>query len=188
MGDSIDKKLSEALNIPFDDETTDIVVPEETAIAATENSQTLKEEMKKDLEKDYRTVRKNLRSLMKTGSDALETLVDFAKDSEQARPYEVLAIMIKNLSEVNANLIDLHQRMNNVQISIPGGPATQNVTNNTLFVGSTKDLQNFMKMQKQQILEDILIEKEDHEDMKQKYIDAEFTPVSDEDEEEDYED
>ena len=100
-----------------------------------------------DLEADYLKSRETYHSLIKKGTDALDHVLEVAKQTDESRAFEVVGQILKATSEVNKELLDMQKTMLDIkQIELNSGP--KNVTNNTLFVGSTKDLQQFLKVNK----------------------------------------
>tara|TARA_Y100000996_G_scaffold414525_1_gene405655 strand:- start:324 stop:713 length:390 start_codon:yes stop_codon:yes gene_type:complete len=98
-------------------------------------------EIAKDLDVDYEYTRNNLKDIIEKGSDALDGILELAKESEHPRAYEVVGQIIKNVADVNRQLIDLQKDIKGLK-NTEKGP--KNVTN-ALFVGSTHDLQKLLK-------------------------------------------
>ena len=91
---------------------------------------------------DYKYSRENFYNLVERGQDAIDGILEVAKEGEHPRAYEVVGQLIKNVSEVTEKLVDLQEKMKKLK-EVPNS-APQNVTN-ALFVGSTKELQNLLK-------------------------------------------
>ena len=89
---------------------------------------------------DFRYTRENLYNLLERGQDAVEELLEIAKQSEHPRAFEVVGQLIGKLTETNKELMGLHKTKKD--LSTERGPT--NVTN-ALFVGSTSDLQKMLK-------------------------------------------
>ena len=89
------------------------------------------------IENDYDTTRANLRELLTTGQSALMHALDVAKQSEHPRAFEVVGNLMKQLADVNQQLMDLHQQK--AKLDAPKNKDTK-VTNNAIFVGSTSEL------------------------------------------------
>jgi hypothetical protein len=91
---------------------------------------------------DYDTARDNLRELLVTGQNALYSALEVAKQSEHPRAYEVVGNLMKQLADVNQQLMDIHQQKAKLD-----GPkeSAQKVTNNAIFVGSTSELNKMIK-------------------------------------------
>ena len=135
----IDDKLNEVLGIADVDKTyenevlpkkvnTELMVPED-----------------KDPEIDFETGRKNLYNLLDKGNEAIDGILNLAKEGEHPRAYEVAGQLIKTVSEVSQNLLDLQDKLKKVKDIPDKGP--KNVTN-ALFVGSTTELQKMLKKSK----------------------------------------
>ena len=62
------------------------------------------------IESDYDTARDNLRELLTTGQNALMHALEVAKQSEHPRAFEVVGNLMKQLADVNQQLMDLHQQ------------------------------------------------------------------------------
>ena len=95
-----------------------------------------------DIENDYKYQRENFYNLVERGSDAIEGILELAKEGEHPRAYEVAGQLIKNVAEVTEKLGDLQEKMRRLK-EVPDR-APKNVTN-ALFVGSTAELQKMLK-------------------------------------------
>ena len=98
-----------------------------------------------DIDKDYEYQRQNFYSLIERGQDAIDGILDIAKESEHPRTYEVAGQLIKSVAEVTEKLGDLQEKMKKLK-DVPNN-APKNVTN-ALFVGSTAELQKMLKGKK----------------------------------------
>ena len=99
----------------------------------------------KDPDIDFETGRKNLYNLIDKGNEAIDGILDLAKEGEHPRAYEVAGQLIKTVSEVSQNLLDLQDKLKKIKEVPNTGP--KNVTN-ALFVGSTTELQKMLKEKK----------------------------------------
>lgn len=96
----------------------------------------------KDLESDFETTRSNLHSILQQGQDALYHALEVAKQSEHPRAFEVVGGLVKHLSDVNAQLLDLHKRKQSIEAPSKKEAAVTN--NNAIFVGSTSELSKML--------------------------------------------
>ena len=96
------------------------------------------------LKKDYDYTRANLYSLIEKGQEAVDGILEVAQSSDQPRAYEVAGQMIKHVGDVADKLADLHKKVNEIE-NPKGGSSDKQVTNNTMFVGSTAELAKFLK-------------------------------------------
>jgi hypothetical protein len=92
-------------------------------------------------QKDYATVQSNLKDLIGNGNIALEAALKVATESDSPRAFEVVAILLKTMADLNNNVLDVHKKAKDTTSSTTT-KVTQ--TNNSVFVGSTKDLQNLL--------------------------------------------
>ena len=95
-----------------------------------------------DVDNDYKYQRENFYRLVERGQDAIDGILELAKESEHPRSYEVAGQLIKNVADVTEKLGDLQEKMKKLQ-EVPTS-APKNVTN-ALFVGSTAELQKMLK-------------------------------------------
>lgn len=91
---------------------------------------------------DYEYARQNLYDIIEKGSDALENIMDIAKQSESARAYEVVTNLIKTMVDANKDLLELQKKNKELQKS--DEPEQKNVTNNNLIL-TTADLLKMIK-------------------------------------------
>ena len=133
---TIDDKLNEVLNITTEvmpievekKESKEVVVPED-----------------KDPDIDFETGRKNLYQLIDKGNEAIDGILGLAKEGEHPRAYEVAGQLIKTVSEVSQNLLDLQEKLKKITDVPEKGPKT---VTNALFVGSTTELTKLLKNKK----------------------------------------
>ena len=98
---------------------------------------------KDQLKKDYDYTRGNLYSLIEKGQEAVDGILEVAQSSDQPRAYEVAGQLIKHVGDVADKLVDLQKKVTDIES--PKGGTTKEVTNNTMFVGSTAELAKFLK-------------------------------------------
>ena len=99
--------------------------------------------VKEDVSKVYEYSRSQLYSLVEKGQEAVDGALDVAQQSDSARAYEVAGQLIKHVADTADKLIDLQKKMKD--IDEVKDSKTTNVTNNSLFVGSTSELQKMLK-------------------------------------------
>lgn len=96
-----------------------------------------------DPQKDYEYTRGQLYDLIEKGQEAVQGALEVAQESGHPRAYEVAVNAMKQVSDMTDKLIDLQKKMKDLDAPIKGsGPTT---VNNTMFVGSTADLQKMLK-------------------------------------------
>ena len=99
--------------------------------------------IKDQLKQDYEYTRGQLYNLVEKGQEAVNGILDVAQQSDQPRAYEVAGQLIKHVCDVADKLADLHKKVNDIEN--PKQSRNTEVTNNTMFVGSTAELAKFLK-------------------------------------------
>ncbi len=95
----------------------------------------------KKINDDFEFARANLIAAIDKGQEALSGILDVATMSQHPRSYEVVATLVKAVSDANKDLLELQKRHKELTDE-PTGPST---INNNLFVGSTAELQKLLK-------------------------------------------
>ena len=130
MAKEIDKQLDEILNIESD-------IKEKTQVVKLP-------ERSENIETDYRYARENLYGLVERGQDAIEGILQLSKETEHPRAYEVAGQLIKTVGETSEKLIDLQQKLKKLEDE----EQKVGTQHNHLYVGSTSELQKFLKKNK----------------------------------------
>jgi uncharacterized protein YukE len=124
------EKISEALDTSF-----------KTRNEIVKNKKEVKDLSKNDAEKDYDKIRKNLYGLLGDGKEAIDGILKVATEGDSPRAYEVVAQLLKTVSEINKDIMDLHKQVK--EINKEENVYNQNTTN-AIYVGSTSELQDLI--------------------------------------------
>lgn len=89
------------------------------------------------IDSDYESARDNLYTIMSLGEEALVQALNIAKQSEHPRAFEVVGNIMKQLADINHQLLDLHKKKQSI---VSEKEPAKTVTNNNMFVGSTAEL------------------------------------------------
>lgn len=130
---SHDKSIENELNVEYKGKAIE-VLPDKKPIS------TIKQ---RDFEDDYKEVRGNLKHLVSTGEMAIDGILKVATEGDHPRAYEVVSQLIKTVSEVNKDIVDLHKKTKEINKE-DNKYVQKNTTNNAFYVGSTSDLQDIM--------------------------------------------
>jgi hypothetical protein len=129
--DNLNRKLSEVLGVD--------------PIETTNENQLVTVTNPIDDDADY--ARSNIRGLIEKGGTAVTELLAVAKSSEQPRAYEVVATMLKNLADMNKDLMEIQKRKN----ALHPETSSRNINvDKAVFVGSTDELVKFLKNNKKE--------------------------------------
>lgn len=135
------KKLNEKLSEALDIEPIQYDVVESTPVVV-ENTSTV--------EDDAEFARKNIRDLIGKSTVAMDNLLQIAAASEHPRAFEVASGLIKNIADMNKDLLELQKRKRDLDpnrdaVKTKGGDVN---VSNAVFVGNTNELMKFLKNNK----------------------------------------
>ena len=130
---NLNEKLSEALDIE--------------PIELEKNFEVIETPVKDTVEDDADYARKNLRNLIEKGNNAVDNIIEIAKQSEHPRAFEVAAGMLKNLADMNKDLMEIQKRKQDLVPKDMSGTKNINV-DKAVFVGSTAELVKMLKSNK----------------------------------------
>ena len=147
----VDKNLSDALNLPKPEpEPKQEVIHREVKSIKTGRT---------EADRDYTEVRDNLKRIIEKSEEAIESILEVAVESQNPRAYEVVAQLITTSLEANNKLMHLHKQIKDIKKEEPGKTTT--VTNNSIFVGNTAELQKMLRTANTKMLEDMSKEVDD---------------------------
>ena len=103
---------------------------------------------------DFRYARENMYHIIERGRDAMDELLEIAKAEESPRAFEVFGQLLKNMTDTQEKLMELHRKKQIIENDGERQEVTkaQNVTN-ALFVGSTAELLKLVKKETKDIKE-----------------------------------
>ena len=123
-----------SLNKTFNTDSVDIEPIKESKVVISKSN---------DVDKDYEYTRGQLYSLIEKGQEAINGIMEVAGESASPRAYEVAGQLIKSVADSTDKLMDLQKKLKEVEED--NQKTTNNVTNNSLFVGSTAELSKLLK-------------------------------------------
>jgi len=129
------------------DEILDVEESTAELVEKKPNTLTVKrDDTLEDVDTDYKYQRENFYSLIERGQDAIDGILDVAKNSDHPRAFEVAGNLISQVADVTEKLGKLQSAMKRLK-EVPNN-APKNVTN-ALYVGSTAELQKLLKKDKE---------------------------------------
>ena len=99
------------------------------------------DESKTDVDNDYEHSRDNYYNLIDKGNQAIEGILDIAKEGQHPRAYEVAGQLIGQVAQTVDKLQDLQKKLKDLK-EVPN--KTNANIKNALFVGSTAELQKML--------------------------------------------
>jgi hypothetical protein len=102
-----------------------------------------------ELSSDQTLAKDTIREIVETSRTVFDALVDLAKESESPRAFEVASTFMKNLGEMAVQLYNLDKAERIEQNIVPTNQNNTQV-NNTVFVGSSEQLLDYLKQNRGQ--------------------------------------
>ena len=145
----LEDKVNEILGIEPDNKPTleSLIKVENPSVPRVEDKN------KTDIENDYKYSRDNYYDLIQKGQEAIEGILEIAKEGQHPRAYEVAGQLITNVAQTVDKLQDLQKKLKDLK-DLPK-TANQNIKN-ALFVGSTAELQKMLKRENENIKSTII--------------------------------
>ena len=141
------QKISKALDVEYDPSK-----PKELPVCKKDLDKIKKEQREAMLSGDFEKARDSITEMITTGMDAA---------------YEVASLLLKTVTEMNKDLLEIHKKAKDAEKE---NVTIKNTTNNSIYVGSTTDLQNLINKSRSQykdLPEAEVIDDEDDEDGEQ---------------------
>jgi len=130
------QKLNDVLDIA--DDMIDVETTKEiTKAPSVQTNET-------DLTSDYQFSRDQYQTLIEKGNSALEELLAIAREGEQPRAFEVATQLINSLTATTKELLVLQKTKGEIEKKDKSATKTEN----NLFIGSTKELQELLEQKK----------------------------------------
>ena len=154
----LEDKVNEILGInePVKESTTSIVKQDFKPAVPRKD-----DDKKEDVDNDYKYSRENYYNLIERGQEAIEGILNIAREGEHPRAYEVAGQLIGQVAQTVDKLQDLQKKLKDLK-EVPKS-ANQNIKN-ALFIGSTAELQKMLKKDEDTKVKDITPEKDNTKD------------------------
>ena len=164
----LEEKVNEILGIDKKEPSKEIVKQEfKPAVPRKEDNK------KEDVDNDYKYSRENYYNLIERGQEAIDGILDIAREGQHPRAYEVAGQLIGQVAGTVDKLQDLQKKLKDLKEL----PKTANAKiKNALFVGSTAELQ---KMLNKKTVETNTERKKENENFEGKNITPEKTDTKD---------
>jgi len=135
--DKIDKQLDDILDINTEIKAEVEILPKKLPAVHDRGE---------SIVNDYKYARENLYGLVERGQDAIEGILDVAKETEHPRAYEVAGQLLKTVADTAEKLLDLQRKIKDLEKD--DDIKKVGTQHNHLYVGSTSELQKFLKKNK----------------------------------------
>ena len=102
----------------------------------------IEDNKKEDVDNDYKYSRENYYNLIERGQEAIEGILDIAREGQHPRAYEVAGNLIKQVADTVDKLQDLQGKLKTLK-DVPNKTSTN--IKQALFVGSSAELHKMLK-------------------------------------------
>lgn len=132
----LNKNLSDIFNVmPIDEKK------KKTEVVTTHYNEP---NMDEDLTDAYQQSKENLQSIIDSGKDAMEEILQIAKAGQHPRAFEVYGGLLKNMVDANKELLAIQKQIRSMDESKKESKQQTNI-DKAIFVGSTTELQKLLK-------------------------------------------
>ena len=139
----LEENVNEILGIEKEQvKVSDFEQPKEMVEVKTPPVPRTAEEHKKDIDHDYDYSRDNYYNLIDKGNEAIQGILDIAKEGQHPRAYEVAGQLITSVGQTVDKLQDLQKKLKDLK-DVPN-KTTANIKQ-ALFVGSSAELHKMLK-------------------------------------------
>lgn len=134
------EKIDNSLSEVFNTNPMDVTVIDEQGVVAPDE----------DIDVDYSHVRSNMYSIIQQGNSALQYALELAKSSDSPRAFEVVGTLMKNLSDINIQLLDSHEKKLKIKKPKEQEQPQKVVNNSIVFTGTTNEINKMLEQMKKE--------------------------------------
>ena len=155
----LEESVNEILGLEGKDKVTDTPLepPKEFKAPVQRKNGEVQVKIDKDINTDYDYSRESYYNLIEKGQEAIQGILDIAKEGQHPRAYEVVGQLIGQVATSVDKLQDLQKKLKDLK-ELPG--KTNANIKNALFVGSTAELQKMLNKQSMETKKEKRIENE----------------------------
>lgn len=124
------------------------IISKEVATRAADDLVMLEKNYEEMLDGDFEVARQNINVLITKSMATVNSLLVVAASSDHAGTYEVAALFVKTLSEMNMMMLELHEKHEKARTARGSKKESPSVVNNTaIFTGTPQALLKFLAQQ-----------------------------------------
>jgi len=155
----LEESVNEILGLEGKDKVTDTPLepPKEFKAPVQRKNGEVAIKIDKDINTDYDYSRESYYNLIEKGQEAIQGILEIAKEGQHPRAYEVVGQLIGQVATSVDKLQDLQKKLKDLK-ELPG--KTNANIKNALFVGSTAELQKMLNKQSMETKKEKRIENE----------------------------
>ena len=139
-----DKSIDDIFNIdPFSDPMNDERTNIKTVLPAVQSTPIDSADLDGDLKNAYDQTRDNLQDLISQGMEAMDDMLQIAKEGQHPRAFEVYGSLLKNVVDANKELLNIQKQMREMENA--GKKAGPTNIDKAVFVGTPSELNKLIK-------------------------------------------
>ena len=139
-----DKSIDEIFNIdPFSDPMNDERTNMKTVLPVVQSTPPESSDLDGDLKSAYDQTKDNLQDLISQGMEAMDDMLQIAKEGQHPRAFEVYGSLLKNVVDANKELLNVQKQMREMEnAGKKSGPTN---IDKAVFVGTPSELNKLIK-------------------------------------------
>jgi len=138
-----EKSIEEIFDVTPFQGNPNIDKDKQVTLTPAPRSNDLEPDLKGDLVDAYEQSRTNLQDLIDNGRDAMEELLQIAREGQHPRAFEVYAGLLKNMVDANKELLTIQKQMRDMDNNKQKAGDTK--IDKAIFVGTAADLNKLLK-------------------------------------------
>ena len=139
-----DKSIDEIFNIdPFSDPINDERTHIKTVLPVVQSTPPESSDLDGDLKSAYDQTKDNLQDLISQGMEAMDDMLQIAKEGQHPRAFEVYGTLLKNVVDANKELLNVQKQMREMENA--GKKAGPTNIDKAVFVGTPSELNKLLK-------------------------------------------
>ena len=139
-----DKSIDDIFNIdPFSDPMNDERTNIKTVVPVIQPTTTESSDLDGDLKSAYDQTKDNLQDLISQGMEAMDDMLQIAKEGQHPRAFEVYGTLLKNVVDANKELLNVQKQMREMENA--GKKAGPTNIDKAVFVGTPSELNKLLK-------------------------------------------
>jgi hypothetical protein len=119
-------------------------IEEKPLVPIVEDKPSVSDDLEEDLNDAYEQTKSNLQELIDQGKEAMNEILQIAKDGQHPRAFEVYGTLLKNVVDANKELLAVQKQMRTMDEKKSSTSGDTKI-DKAIFVGTTADLNKLLK-------------------------------------------
>jgi Terminase DNA packaging enzyme len=119
-------------------------IEDKPLVPIVEDKPSVSDDLEEDLSDAYEQTKSNLQELIDQGKEAMNEILQIAKDGQHPRAFEVYGTLLKNVVDANKELLAVQKQMRTMDEKKSSTSGDTKI-DKAIFVGTTADLNKLLK-------------------------------------------